>query len=525
MKTEGLIKLVRKHADVLSKLMQAEPYRLNLLDEIKANENAHTRILMKLLQFKEDGKLAVLESFLDMVFRLCNSERRIYLGEPRLNVNAEYIDGLILYHSQAAFIIENKVKGAIDQTSQLANYVQKVTNKNIPFESTYVIYLTYNGDKKVSESSLPSDLRRNLCNRFLPMNYRDHILPWLKEDVLPNLKTKERILISAIEQYVDFLEGQFYKRDYQQKTMRNINDKILKELGIENNKTSDQYNIINDLAKGCDGLLKTLNFMIEEKRKEIFENFTSITKAYWGSEWKLYDYTSSGYYQIKKAEWENYHFPIHLEWIPLRAKTLLSKDNLILEIHDEGCPKRLKASIREATKHVDGACNNGKVIYSTKYDGPIPETGFYSLTVTEQKGILEECYSKSKMFIEIVETIINEQLVVKLHQACEQMSKSENFPFEKIWFWKMNYLVLGEKNIKIDIDCTLGTEVNLSYFNQSRSIKSDMNDKFCEGLGMQYRDGRYRISIYDNCYEKVLELVKEIVEHNSIASITFPDFL
>ena len=40
------------------------PYHINLIDELHANENAHSRIFAKLLRYKEHNKYPFLEKFL-----------------------------------------------------------------------------------------------------------------------------------------------------------------------------------------------------------------------------------------------------------------------------------------------------------------------------------------------------------------------------------------------------------------------------------------------------------------------------
>ena len=41
-------------------------YNLNLIDELHANENAHTRILLKLLEFELNRKKVILEEFFNL---------------------------------------------------------------------------------------------------------------------------------------------------------------------------------------------------------------------------------------------------------------------------------------------------------------------------------------------------------------------------------------------------------------------------------------------------------------------------
>ena len=54
---------VEEFTKEIAKLESKLPYNVNVIDELHANENAHSRILIKLLQYPRDGKLPILESF------------------------------------------------------------------------------------------------------------------------------------------------------------------------------------------------------------------------------------------------------------------------------------------------------------------------------------------------------------------------------------------------------------------------------------------------------------------------------
>ena len=51
--------------EFIAKKKKDLPYNINVIDELHANENAHSRILCKLLQYKDSfGKYRILESLL-----------------------------------------------------------------------------------------------------------------------------------------------------------------------------------------------------------------------------------------------------------------------------------------------------------------------------------------------------------------------------------------------------------------------------------------------------------------------------
>ena len=164
-------------AEELSKIREKErqklPYNFNLIDELHANENAHTRILLKLLSYNISEEYVFLKSFITM---MCEHNPDLafpstQINKPRIDFNKENIDGLIEEPSKYAIIIENKINWATDQNLQLARYVDTVKRHGIPNRNIFVIYLTLDGSKKVSSNSLPNSLRDELKNgnRFIKL--------------------------------------------------------------------------------------------------------------------------------------------------------------------------------------------------------------------------------------------------------------------------------------------------------------------------------------------------------------------
>lgn len=190
------------------------PYRVNLVDILGSNENSHTSILAEILRFRQGASYPFLTSFLEM----CLPDSDFTIAAPRVETQRQYIDALIWEEKKYAIILENKINGAIDQKEQIARYVRAAKElcgiqdrKRI-----FVVYLTADGRKKVESWSLTNEVKEFLgpvdekgSARFIEINYRDDILPWLKESVIVNCKYGEHVLISMLQQYIDYLENRF----------------------------------------------------------------------------------------------------------------------------------------------------------------------------------------------------------------------------------------------------------------------------------------------------------------------------
>lgn len=224
-------------------------YGANIIEELHANENAHSRILRMLLQYQKDLEYPILDCF----------ARKFLPKEPILQnpsfANEEGRIDLLIHDNHSAIIIENKVMNATDQWEQLDRYVNRVKGyPGISTERIYVIYLTRDGGKRVEEYSLSPETRNLLKERFVELNFKEHIFPWIKE-LNENLSIKdEPLLSSALTQYADFLERMFIGTNQNEIELKNeINRKMEQDLNIENIKDyfeieSQLYDLQNRLS-------------------------------------------------------------------------------------------------------------------------------------------------------------------------------------------------------------------------------------------------------------------------------------
>ena len=208
--------------DILQKyeknVLSAVPYRINLVDILGANENAHTRILGAILRYERVGMRPFAISFINRFVPYENNEDKCQ--RPEIAIQKNYIDALIWEKGKYAIVIENKINWAKDQDKQIETYIE--ATKEIcsidPKSQCYVIYLTDDGRKKAEGNSLTTNAKKllgcedddnNSIGRYLELNYKDDILPWLKDEVVPNCRYVEQPIITMLLQYIDYLEYRF----------------------------------------------------------------------------------------------------------------------------------------------------------------------------------------------------------------------------------------------------------------------------------------------------------------------------
>lgn len=257
------------------------PYHINLIDELHADENAHSRILGKLLQQKsaKSTHFEILESFLNFItenHRIKEDFRQITINKPVITQEIGRID-LWIRDEEYAIIIENKIGWAKDQPNQLERYIKRTKEQDFDEQQIYVLYLPPIYDKEPNEQAwgkyLDNDIRKK---RYLNLSFKNDILPWLKENLLPNIRPNDKFLSSAIEQYIDHLEGKFNLRGINNKMNMELQKFIREKLKINDIEPEKAFEIVSEKVQEIENVLLQLESLQEKIQDEIDEKFFSM---------------------------------------------------------------------------------------------------------------------------------------------------------------------------------------------------------------------------------------------------------
>lgn len=353
------------------------PYIFNILDEQCGHiiENSHTNILMKLLQYKNIYGYVFLKnffSFLGLDIKV-NLDQKVEFHKEKYyetNENKGRIDGLIFQKNQFAIIIENKVNGADNQKEQLKKYIKNVLRDESIFsngkdednkKNLWVLFLTKDGIKKPDRESVnflqdmgiyssDNEDKEIKGARYAAINYQEHILPWLKEEIQPIIMQKEQTLNTGLLQYIDFLEGMLGLRQSDAELLNKgkewVNNWLIENNIIENNiDISKEFKKVNDnldfIRKDISKQLKKLEKkdiaemrqyagllvnILDEINDEPMKDFFDITRKYFESNGLMDKCVISHifnyyYIQIRDTSWPR---SIHFEWYPLGLKKITS---------------------------------------------------------------------------------------------------------------------------------------------------------------------------------------------------------
>lgn len=378
--------LLERFTEFLRQQQDKVPFNFNVLDEQCGHivENSHTNMLMKLLQYRSSRGYVFLEdflSYLDFDIRVDSANVVKFLREaPSAGMNKNgRIDGLVYQKNNFVIIIENKVNGAANQKEQLKKYIEGVcSNNNIldisltdeqRYNRVWVVFLTKDGAETPDKDSVKVMQTIGICYatdnkedelsgpRYAAVNYRDHILPWLKDNIQPCVMQKEQVLNTGLLQYIDFLEGLLGIRQSENNLMNECRKWLSEQLQLPNDikdanhklgelKTFLTENRKNTLSRKNDRqeeLLRSTNILlnlIEELNQQSLALFYEVTRRYFTErlegalmkECCIHNIFNYYYIQIRDTSWPR---SIHFEWYPLGLNKLYDKSEYQLCFHVE----------------------------------------------------------------------------------------------------------------------------------------------------------------------------------------------
>lgn len=274
-----------------SRLYQREkeklPYHINLLDDLRVDENSHSKILQKLLQYysTKSKKHEILENFIEFIkdkYPEKNDFKNISISNPIITQELQRIDLWVRDFGNYAIIIENKVKNAVDQEKQIQRYIESSIQAGFRVDQIFVLYMPPTYQKTPGKYSWGSFYESEIQNdRFLNLSFKDDILPWLKHKLLPEIKLKDRYLISSIEQYTDHLEGDFGLRvDFKNMNME-LQNYISEALELKDSAPEIALNKLNLKKDEVQNLLNQLNEIEMKMIQDFFISWnTSLSRDF-----------------------------------------------------------------------------------------------------------------------------------------------------------------------------------------------------------------------------------------------------
>lgn len=261
MNESEILNLMTSIEEARSKLEESIPYQINPFDLWSPNEPQTSRVLTQILDYEYLGEKTILNSlatYLNNKFHTTFHFKNPKIIREACTLDGRFIDILIWdKDSKQAIIFENKIWNAVDQNEQLYAYFNYVKEYlHIPVENIKVLYFTLNGIKKPNEYSL-GNLKSLDCICF---NAQQHLIPWLKDNVIPQLHNKEIFLKASIELFCNFLQERLNDN---RNLESNITDMISEK--IENQSIVELSKVYNNIELVREQVYKKLNEKIKNE--------------------------------------------------------------------------------------------------------------------------------------------------------------------------------------------------------------------------------------------------------------------
>lgn len=258
---EGM--LLSKHVDeIISRHLSIRPFHLNVIEAACRGS------------FKETGHSLVLANLLKHpIIQYSFIERFLNIQHEYMVVTAEKDKVDVALKGKDIFIIvENKVNAAEEQEKQVYRYVHEIGEKKYGFRLSqiYVIYLNPSNRTHPSTYSLCDDNNENNVfealgeEHYTVLSYKYDITDWLRGLSIEN----EPHILSALDQYIDFLENKFHTSLIDKNMNNEIKDIILKELHIEGKSFQEQMTALESQRDKVNELLSSIDDLIVELRKK-----------------------------------------------------------------------------------------------------------------------------------------------------------------------------------------------------------------------------------------------------------------
>lgn len=259
----------------------ALPYHINIIDELHINENGHGRILLKLLQYQnEQGEYTFLHSLIHYINTHSHSSSfsRIEIKRPLLTQEEARIDlWLRDWESGYAIIFENKACDAVDQEEQLSRYIDKTITEGFNKENIFVVYLPSYAHEPDEQSW--GNYKEEFEERYVNLSFRDDILAWLKDNVLPNIPSSNVYLYTAVVQYTDYLEGYFLLRTINNRMNMNLDNLISSQFELDKfNTDKERIKVLQEKIDDMQEVVNSMQALQGRLRQSIYEDWQKATK-------------------------------------------------------------------------------------------------------------------------------------------------------------------------------------------------------------------------------------------------------
>lgn len=247
-------------SDIVARHLSRRPFHLNVIEAAcqgRFKETGHSLVLADMLRHP-----AIQSSFMEQFLGLNLNYMEVTAETDRVDVALKGKDIFV--------IVENKVNAAVEQNCQVYRYVHEIAIEKYGYSLSqiYVLYLNPTNHNPPSEYSLcdENNVFEELGNdHYNVLSYKYDVTDWLRGISVSN----EPHIVSALDQYIDFLENKFHTTSLDIDMNNEIKDFLLKELQVDNSPLEEQLSALDSQYNKTQELLSAIDSLKIELRKEL----------------------------------------------------------------------------------------------------------------------------------------------------------------------------------------------------------------------------------------------------------------
>lgn len=263
------IKCGRQVSEIIADHLSRRPFHLNVIEAAchgRFKETGHSLVLADMLRHP-----AIQNSFMKNLLGLSHDYMEVTAETDRVDVALKGDDIFV--------IVENKVNAAEEQNCQVYRYVHEIAIDKYGYKLSqiYVLYLNPTNNNPPSEYSLCDENNENNVfeelgeDHYKVLSYKYDVTAWLRSisDNKEISVDNEPHIVSALDQYIDFLENKFHTTKLDIDMNNEIKDFLLKELNVDNSTLEEQLSALDSQCNKTKELLDSIDSLKIELRKEL----------------------------------------------------------------------------------------------------------------------------------------------------------------------------------------------------------------------------------------------------------------
>lgn len=249
---------------IIARHLSRRPFHINVIEAAchgRFKETGHSLVLADMLRHP-----AIQNSFMEKFLG------PISHGYLEVTAETDRVD-VALKGKNIFVIVENKVNAAEEQKCQVYRYVHEIAIDKYGYKLSqiYVLYLNPTNNNPPSEYSLCDENNENNVfeelgeGHYKVLSYKYDVTDWLRSISVDN----EPHIVSALDQYIDFLENKFHTTSLDIAMNNEIKDFLLKELNVDNSTLEEQLSALDSQRNKTQELLDSIDSLKIELRKEL----------------------------------------------------------------------------------------------------------------------------------------------------------------------------------------------------------------------------------------------------------------